>query len=109
MIREELDQILRGLLTEFDIDLSEGHIYYQPPSNTFIKHPAFIYTLSGLVTASADDNKLYQLVTEYELHWLHSSPDIDMVLKVLRTFPFSSYTMRTTENSIYNDSFRIQV
>ena len=109
MTREELDQALRGLLTEFNIDPSDGHIYFQPPSNIFIKYPAFIYNVSGIRTASADDNKLYKLAVEYDLHWIHEDPGLEMVRAILANFQFSSYTMRTTENAVYNDGFRIFV
>lgn len=109
MTREELDQALRELLTDIDIDVSNGHIYYEPDQNIKIQIPAFIYSFTGINNASADNDKLYQCIPEYQLRWLHEDSSIDMVLKVIRRFRCAAYTNRTQNNNVTVDSFRLNV
>ena len=79
--QQELDLRLRDILTECNVDLSEGHIYFQPPESLRMVYPALVYNVSRRDYEQAD-NQLYAQFLIWDLTWISKTP-LDFVVDAL--------------------------
>jgi len=61
------------------------HVYFQPPSNVQIQHPAIVYELDRANTIHADDRP-YRITNQYSVKLISQNPD-DGIFEALAALP----------------------
>lgn len=97
----------RKLQTELETILGSKHVYFQPPPNTAIKYPCFIYERYTPFTMNADDT-VYRIIGHYSITYIDSNVERAMAMqtKILSTFQHISiernYISDNMNHDIYN-------
>lgn len=99
--RRELSAKLREIL-------GSNNVYFQPPSNTMMKFPCFVYNRSNPYKLQADDNA-YLLVGHYSVTYI--DPDVErcmtMMTKILDSFEHISVERNFTSDNLYHDVYNL--
>lgn len=82
------------------------NVYFQPPTNTRIKYPCWVYKRVGYDTRNADNRK-YMVRPHYQATWITKDPDSDVPVRVLDDFEYIRHQTRMTNDSLYHDVFDI--
>jgi len=69
--------------------LGNNNVYFQPPTNTQLKYPCIVYSLSAIPEKTAD-NKKYIRYYKYTVTLILSSPDNCIVDRIM-DLPYSSF------------------
>ena len=86
--------------------LGKPNVYFQPPENTSIKYPAFIYNLSDYSHRPAD-NINYMNSERYTVTYIHKDPDIDLTDEMFEAFSMCRFDRRYVKNNLYHDVYSI--
>lgn len=103
--RITLDQRLRDVLTATDVDVTTGHIYYQPPSGHRICYPAVVYKLLTQRPIYAD-NSLYGVWDNYEIQVICEKVDHPLVRAISEAFDLPISNMYVS-NRLYHYIFNL--
>ena len=82
--------------------LGSRNVYFQPPETIRMKYPCIIYMKSNVRSRYAD-NVNYASMNEYTLTVVDRDPDSDIADRLLRRFPFCSFSRRYTAENLYHD------
>lgn len=104
--RASLDDRLKEILSEHNVDIGEGHLYYQSPGAHAMVYPALVYKRTSIETRNAD-NLAYLRYTYYQLTWISRSPDDPMIDILLDSFESISYVNEFTSQGLYHTVFRL--
>lgn len=88
--------------------LGSGNVYFQPPPNTMISYPAFIYNRSPHWKLQAD-NDMYLSVGHYSLTYI--DPDVEacmeMMTRLLHEFQHISVERSFTSDNLNHDVYNL--
>lgn len=85
--------------------LGSRNVYFQPPSNTQLKYPCIIYQRDNIDQRFAD-NRTYIHMVRYSLTLIGSSPENELVSKILE-LPYCSYSRFYTADTLNHDVFTL--
>ena len=98
----------RELSTKLREILGNNNVYFQPPPNTMIKYPCFIYNRSNPYNAQADDRS-YLSVGHYSITYIDSDVEacIAMSTKLLGAFRHISVERTFTSDNLNHDVYNL--
>lgn len=82
------------------------NVYFQPPASVHLVYPCVIYNLVGGDIKHAD-NMMYSYMNRYEVLIIYRQPNMEIVEKVLRTFPMCSLSRIYIADNLYHYSFNL--
>ena len=97
--RLNLDKELRTLL-------GTSNVYFQPPESIKLKYPCIIYNLSSIPSLYAND-KIYKSHRRYQITYVTSDPDTDMIDRMLGAFSLISFDRHFTSDRLNHYIFTI--
>ena len=86
--------------------LGSKNVYFQPPPNTSIKYPCFVFKFNKFHRRNAD-NTPYILTGCWEVHHMYKSVNNDLKEKMLFIAPWVEYDRRIVADGVYNDYYTI--
>ena len=108
---EELDYLVekrRELSTKLREILGSGNVYFQPPSNTKMNFPCFVYNRSPIFRLRAND-KTYLLRNHYSLTYIDSNVERCMAMQdtLLNSFDHISVERSFTSDNLNHDVYNL--
>lgn len=97
--RLALDRRLRALL-------GTSNVYFQPPESIKLKYPCIIYNLSSIPSIYAN-NKVYKSHRRYQITYVTSDPDTEMIDKFLAEFEMVSFDRHFTADRLNHYIFTL--
>ncbi len=95
---------LSGLLHDI-MDPLDGKVYYNPPENTSLVYPCFIYKLADIYVQRADDGP-YSLYDQYQLTFIHQDVDSPVVRQLMQ-LEYIQFDRRFHASGLVHDVFVI--
>src|SRR5689334_23318431 len=94
-------------LHEILVDLAgeDGHVYFQPPTNTKIIYPCIIYKRDDIFIAHAD-NAPYKNKVRYQVTVIDQNPDSEIHTKI-GELPTASYDRSFTADGLNHDVYNL--
>lgn len=102
--RLELHALLCEMVNITEPD-GDTHVYFDPPASVKMKYPALKYKRKNITVLRAN-GKVYRTIPGYELTWVDSNPDSDMVEKLL-SLPYCSYDRHYKVDNLNHDTFTL--
>ena len=81
-------------------------VYFQPPTNTVMKYPCFVYSRNNGNQLFAD-NKTYRFKQRYQVTYISKNPDCGEVITKMLTLPYCSYDRHYVADTLHHDVFTI--
>ena len=96
------------LQTELEGILGKRNVYFQPPQNTQIKYPCFIYNRSTVYSIKADD-KPYLVKGHYSVTYIDPNPEacIAIMSVLLNHFDYISHERSFTSENLNHDVYNL--
>lgn len=94
--KEDLSKVLKAIL-------GSNYVYNSPP--TRLQYPCIIYELSDIAVEHAD-NKKYIKYDRYEIKYIRSKDDKEVISKIL-DLPTCSFDQEFTLNNLKHTIFRL--
>lgn len=98
----------RELSTKLREILGSNNVYFQPPANTKMKFPCFVYNRSNPYKLQAND-KTYLRVGHYSVTYI--DPDVEacmaMMTKMLESFQHISVERSFTSENLNHDVYNL--
>lgn len=88
--------------------LGTNNVYFEPPENIKIDYPCFIYELEIPLNVTAN-NQSYILFTHYNIVYIDSNPDNDMIKKLIQNFKNISAGNPYTVNNLHHYPFDLYI
>lgn len=102
--RLELDRTLRKVMREM---VGLENVYFQPPANLLMKHPAIRYERSDIENTPADDRP-YAQHTFYDVTVIDENPD-SLLVYAIASLPRCRYGRHYKADNLNHDTFTIYV
>ena len=99
--RSQFHEILEGII---GAPLAE-HVYFQPGSDDTMQYPCIVYERDNDSVKHAD-NIPYRMTQRYQVTYIDTDPDSDVVDK-LRALPLSAFNRHFTTSGLNHDVFVI--
>lgn len=105
---DSMVQRRRELQTKLETLLGSKNVYFQPPPNTMLKYPCFVYERYTPYTESAD-NTLYRIVGHYSVTYMDSNVERAMAMqtKILTSFDCISVERNFISDNLNHDVYNI--
>lgn len=100
--RLELDALLRKVMKDVS---GVENVYFQPPENLLLKHPAIIYSRSDIRNRPADD-MVYSQFTFYDLTVIDKNPD-SLLVYAVASLPRCKFGRHYKSDNLNHDTFTI--
>ena len=94
------------LQDELEALMGPQHVYFQPPASVHLAYPCVIYNLQAGDMKHADDS-VYAYTNRYELMFIYRKPNMEIVEKVMRTFPMCSISRIYVADNLYHYVFNL--
>lgn len=82
------------------------NVYYQPPEGFKLSYPCVVYTLDYVNTRRADD-MAYNNAFRYQLTYMSTKADLDVITKVLDHFKMCSFDRPMKIDGLYHYFFNL--
>ena len=76
--------------------LGSENIYFQPPTNTQLRYPCFLYTLNDLPNKKANNNKYIRNLS-FIVTYISKTPDLERIQQIHQSEGFEYQRSYTTE------------
>lgn len=86
--------------------LGSGNVYFQPGATIKMKYPCIVYKRDGHKSTYAG-NLLYHGATRYSITVIDPDPDSETPDKLLRGFPYCSFSAHYAADSLNHDSYTL--
>ena len=86
--------------------LAGANVYFQPPASVHLAYPCVIYNLAAGDIKRADDS-VYSYTNRFELMFIYKKPNMEIVEKVMRTFPMCSVSRIYITDNLYHYTFNL--
>ena len=87
-------------------ELVGSNVYFQPPATIHLAYPCAIYNLTVGSTKRADDI-VYTYTQRFELLFIYRKPNMEIIEKVLQTFPMCSVSRIYISDNLYHYAFNL--
>lgn len=108
LTEDKLVQRRRELSTKLRDILGSTNVYFQPPPNTMMKYPCFVYNRSNPYKLQADDQS-YLLQGHYSVTYI--DPDVErcmaIMTKLLDSFQHISVERSFTSDNLNHDVYNL--
>lgn len=86
--------------------LGSNNVYFQPPESLKLKFPCIVYNLTSIQTMYANDNR-YRNFRCYQVTYITSDPDTDMIDRFLDSIEYSSFDRCFTSDRLDHNIFTV--
>ncbi len=86
--------------------LGSSNVYYQAPESVKMEYPCIRYSLNDIDSKKAD-NMNYTNTKGYSLVVISKKPDEPVIMKILETFPMSSFDRHYVSDNLNHDVIKL--
>lgn len=95
---EYIQKLLEGVI-------GNKNVYFQPPSNVYMRYPAIVYSVNMIKNRHADD-KVYKRNDVYKITVIDKNPDSEIVERML-DIPYCSFDRMFTSDNLNHFVFTL--